>query len=68
MTAEEIAELHEAVTDTRRIVKSLANHARSATALLTDLDKRLDRFEVELAQLRAQGGRENGKRIHAAVE
>jgi hypothetical protein len=61
MDARELAELQEAVSDTRRIVKSLSRHARTATQLLTDLEERLDRFENATAE-EAQ----NGKIAHPA--
>lgn len=46
MNRSELDDLHQAVDDTRRIVKSLARHARTATQLLTDLEERLDRLEL----------------------
>jgi prefoldin subunit 5 len=59
----DLAELQEAVEDARRIVKSLSRHARTATQLLTHLEKRLDRFAPELAELIAKEA-ENGNRTH----
>ncbi len=59
---DDLAELRTAVDDTRRVVKSLSRHARTATQLLTDLGERLDRFELELADLTAhQEAQSNGK-------
>lgn len=43
-------DLHQAVADTRTVVKSLARHARTATQLLTDLEERLERFERDHAR------------------
>ncbi len=56
---ENLAELHSAVDDTRRVVKSLSRHARTATQLLTHLEKRLERFDRELTELKAKEA-ENG--------
>lgn len=57
---ENLAELHVAVDDTRRVVKSLYRHTRTATQLLTDLEQRLDRFEAQL-QREAKEAQRNGK-------
>jgi len=51
---DDLAELRTAVDDTRRVVKSLMRHARTATQLLTDCGERLDHFERQLADLIAQ--------------
>lgn len=57
-----LAELQDAVDDARRVCKSLTRHARTATQLLTHLEKRLDRFEPELLELRALKEAEDGHR------
>lgn len=54
MTDRERAEFYQAYDDTRRVVKSLMRHARTATQLLTDLQERLDRYERDELAHRAQ--------------
>lgn len=55
MTREERTEFLQAYDDTRRVVKSLMRHARTATQMLTDLQERLDAYERdELRHHRAQ--------------
>ena len=58
MDERELGELYEAVDDTRRVVKSLARHARTATQLLTDLEERLDRFSPTATAEEAQHGKD----------
>lgn len=61
-------DLHQAVADTRAVVKSLSRHARTATHLLNDLEERLDKFEREQQTHRAQEATNgNGTRAHAHV-
>ncbi len=66
MTDREAAELHQAVDDTRRVVKSLARHARTATQLLTDLEERLDRLSIAPPQPQPQEA-QNGTLPHRPV-
>lgn len=62
---ENLSELRAAVEDTRRVVKSLVRHARTATQVLTDLEERLDRFDHQLAT--AKEAQANGKTKHTQV-
>lgn len=56
-------DLHQAVNDTRVVVKSLSRHARTATQLLIDLEQRLDRFERQLAT-QAQEAEHDRQPVH----
>ena len=63
---DELAELHQAVDDTRVVVKSLQRHARTATQLLTDLEERLDRFSRANAHSAQEAQNGNHRhRVHA---